>query len=99
MKFYYFEKYMIENIAIAFGQLSRDVTKNDARPPVLNNLEKFEMISEDDIRELMDELSEIVIRSMKRLSLEGESMDVDLDNAECAIDCLHYVKTVYDRSH
>ena len=100
MKFYYFEKYMIGNIKIAFSDLPWDATKDDDPfYPALNNLKKCEFISEDDMKELMDELSEIVIRSIERLSLEEESMDCYLDIAECAINCLHYVKTVYDRPH
>ena len=99
MNFYFYNKHMISRIEIAFSDLPWNVEKDDPYPTYVKELKEYEMLSEEELLDLKEGLEDIVIRSIDCLLLGDNIMEDHLDDAECAIECLRYVKKVYDMPH
>lgn len=94
MKVYEFTKEQIKRIEIAFDDPERD---EDCCPFCLLKLRRSGFLTLEDLLDLKDELEDVVIENIRTLSIEDVIMKDYLENAECAIECLYYVKDVYDK--
>ena len=52
---------------------------------------------DEDLLDLKAELEEMVVENIRTLSIEDVIMKDHLENAECAIESLYYIKDAYDR--
>lgn len=94
MKIYEFSKEMIQRIEVAFDAPDAD---EDYCPFCLLKLRRAGFLTLEDLLDLKAELEEMVVENIRTLSIEDVIMKDYLENAECAIECLYYVKDVYDK--
>lgn len=94
---YKFEDVFISRINIAFSDLPWDYGVADPRPSCVKKLSKKGCLYQKELLELKKELENIITRSMSACFLEDPIMADRLDDAECAIECLRYVKQTYDQ--
>lgn len=94
---YDFDDYSIGRIEMAFSDLPWNFDSDDPYPSCLKKLLKRRWIHLYELLELEEELEKIVTRSIRSCLLEDVIMEDHLDDAECAIECLRYVKKTFDR--
>lgn len=96
---YKFEDEFITRINVAFSDLPWDCyVIGDPRSSCVKKLTKNGWLYQSDLLKLKKELENIVTRSTSACSLEDPIMEDHLDEAECAIECLRYVKQTYNRT-
>lgn len=93
MKIYEFSKEQIKRIEIAFDGPDGD---EDYCPFCLLKLRRAGFLTLEELLQLKDELEDMVVENIRSLSIEDVIMKDYLENAECAIECLYYVKDAYD---
>ena len=94
MKVYEFTKEQIQRIEVAFDDPDGD---EDYCPFCLLKLRRAGVLTLEDLLDLKAELEDMVVENIRTLSIEDVIMKDYLENAECAIECLYYVKDVYDK--
>ena len=97
MVVYEFDDYSIGRIEIAFSDLPWNCDSDDPYPNCLKQLLKRKWLHLYELLELKEELENIVTRSIRACILDDAIMEDHLDDAECAIECLRYVKKTFDR--
>lgn len=94
MKIYEFSKEMIQRIEVAFDAPDAD---EDYCPFCLLKLRRTGRLTLEELLDLKDELENVAIENIGNLWIDDVIMKDYLENAECAIECLYYVKDVYDK--
>ena len=94
MKFYEFSKEQIKRIEVAFDDPDGD---EDYCPFCLLKLRHAGFLTLEDLLDLKAELEDMVVENIRALSIEDVIMKDHLENAECAIECLYFVKDAYDK--
>lgn len=93
MKVYEFTKEQIRRIEVAFG----DPGDRDYCPFCVYKLQRAGFLTLEELLSLKNELEDMVVENISTLSIEDVIMKDHLENAECAIECLYYVKDIYDK--
>lgn len=94
MKVYEFSKEQIQRIEVAFDDPDGD---DNYCPFCLLKLRRAGFLTLEELVDLKTELEDMVVGNIRALSIEDVIMKDYLENAECAIECLYYIKDVYDR--
>lgn len=93
MKIYEFPKEQIQRIEAAFGYPG----DGDYCPFCVYKLQRAGFLTLEELLSLKNELEDMVVENISTLSIEDVNMKDYLENAECAIECLYYVKDLYDK--